>query len=82
MYHFFWYIAWHEMGYNRVKVGCTYGIYLKVVYTVWGIYHANYDTFHAIKVANEVCTHLWKEGPTALLHLNPLHPCRWVWQGQ
>ena len=54
-YHFFSYIAWHEMGCNRVKVGCTYGIYLKVVYTMWGIYHANYDIFHAIKVAKEVC---------------------------
>ena len=56
MYHFFWYIAWHEMGYNRVKVGCTYGIYLKVVYTMWGMYHANYDIFHAIKEAKEVFT--------------------------
>ena len=55
MYHFFWYIAWHEVGCNRVKIGCTYGICLKVVYTMWGIYHANYDIFHAIKVAKEVC---------------------------
>jgi hypothetical protein len=43
------------MGCNRVKVGFTYGIYLKVVYTVWGKYHAIYDIFHAIKVAKEVC---------------------------
>jgi hypothetical protein len=28
---------------------------LKVVYTVWGIYHANYDILHAFKVAKEVC---------------------------
>ena len=62
MYHFFWYIAWHEMGYNRVKVGCTYGIYLKVVYTMWGIYHAIYGIFHAIKVAKEVCMD-WTTGP-------------------
>ncbi len=52
---FFWYIAWYEIVCNRVKVGFTYGIYLKVVYTVWGVYHANYDIFHAIKVAKEVC---------------------------
>ncbi len=47
---FLWYIAWHEMGCNRAKVGCTYGIYLKVAYTMWGIYHANYDIFHAINL--------------------------------
>jgi hypothetical protein len=44
-----------QMNINRVKVGCTYGIYLKVGNTVWGICHANYDLFHAIKVAKEVC---------------------------
>ena len=55
MYLFFWYIAWYKVVSTRVKVGCTYGIYLKVVYTMLGIYHANYDIFHAIKVANEVC---------------------------
>ncbi len=48
---------------KRVKVWCTYGIQLKVVYTVWGIYHANYDIFHAIKVDNdsEVCMD-WTSG--------------------
>ena len=46
-----------------------------MVYTISGIYHEKYDIYHAFKVANEVCldcTHLWKEGPTALLHLNCL----------
>jgi hypothetical protein len=33
-----------------------------VVYTMWGIYHANYDIFHAIKVAKEVCMD-WTTGP-------------------
>ena len=70
MYSFFWNIAWYEMVCNRMKVGCTYGIYLKVVYTMWGIYHAIYDIFHAIKVAKEVWTEPlvqhWMEGPTAV----------------
>jgi hypothetical protein len=26
-----------------------------MVYTVWGIYHANYDIIYAIKVGKEVC---------------------------
>jgi hypothetical protein len=40
------------------------GIYM--VYTVWGIYRANNDIFHAIKVANEVWTEPLVKGPTAV----------------
>ena len=48
-------MRWYATGW-RCDVPIVYSWRtVKVMYTVWGIYHANYDIFHAIKVANEVC---------------------------